>query len=753
MPPPISGGRDLNRWWIEHRYYEGAVKIVSGTSYTFLETDHGKNVLFTASGFVSGVLNSGLSLQWHCNVYNYPTSLGDIVTLTDPSQTVKVLPGQGTSVWSPGGAPFAYQPGSTSFGLIDKGDANGSITLADSGRTLSWNPTSADRTATLDTAASLSRSWSAFVENRGVKSLIVSAAAGVAIDGLVAPLVILPGSGIQFNTDGTNFFTSRGRKSTDINVQSGTSYTLQPSDHYGMVALAASGPVDVYESGVPLGFRTQIRNIGNTQASLVRFNRNGGGVEYIPPFQSYELHVPDSAHSGYSNYAATGATLFGSRLLSGNGSILFSDQGRNVVKGASGDFTFLLPQLTSQTQIFAFAARNLADGGLTLQPSASGQRIDGQLSGFQMVKCQGVWVMANPDNNYYTVTGAPCGVASGVITSGMIGPGAVISGNIASGIITPFIFASGYMPNVSGTGGSSSLTSGQVTSGYLGNGSVVSGSIRSGLFPTQMWAGYDELSSIVYSYNAISGTTFLASGVFSPNGVWQAPGGTAGYSITLPPAANWGFNFIGFRVDRNMAGSATVQTTSGQVLVSPRGINESRVYGAGEVVVFMNPDGSLAQVKHETMRECGFLAYRSGSQSIAAGAPTRVVFDQVISGANGVGWNMNGSFTTLSGTWVPDSPGTYRVGAILGLQAVDGGSYGSLNLVNSGGTIRTLMRIVQGGGSPAEMVLCGETEIMMNGLTDYVAIDFQTNYGPGVATGTTAATAAFWASRVRRDIS
>ena len=227
------------------------------------------------------------------------------------------------------------------------------------------------------------------------------------IDGL-SLIHVFPRCTIEVVADGTNYKTERGRPPGGILEWSSASITLQGAHHGKLLVYTGAGDTDVNGDGVstPAGLRVAIRNASSQ--GVVRFNRNDGFIDYIPPGQAYDLYTPDNEDSGTANYAMTGITEFGTNPKSGGYTVTRADQGRCIECTGAGDFTITGFTVTSDDVKFAFAIKNNTSGKVITFSPGGGQTVNGATS-LRIDACQGVWIFADSANTrWVAVTGKAC---------------------------------------------------------------------------------------------------------------------------------------------------------------------------------------------------------------------------------------------------------------------------------------------------------------------------------------------------------
>lgn len=117
--------------------------------------------------------------------------------------------------------------------------------------------------------ATFPANWFCFVENRGAGAVTITPTTST-IDG-AASLILNQNEGVLIVSDGTNYFTMRGRLEPNarINNQSGTTYTVVASDNGKVIVCDNGSAITVtVPSGLGAGFNCMVVQKGAGQVSF-----------------------------------------------------------------------------------------------------------------------------------------------------------------------------------------------------------------------------------------------------------------------------------------------------------------------------------------------------------------------------------------------------------------------------------------------------------------------------------------------------
>ena len=390
-------------------------------NYTLTAADHNISIHFdTTAGDLVATMPAiaDVATTWETNLVNDGPNL--LTALNPDTSTVVVMPGQGTHVnASGGGAGFAYNPGSTNFGLNDVGDASYTLKPIDSGRLVAVKPTAAARTVTLPlptVAGGFRNSQKTMITNYGTKTLTVNVSGGAIIDNGYTTLTILPFRSIAVTPNTTNgvWYSERGNVRVGVDELT-VGKTFGAADHFRTQAYVGSGDVDLTEpaSGatpqVPTNFALFMSNDCSDNESMFNYLRASGKRDGLPPGDGYITLYPTDQDAGTVGYAIQGVRRFGGESKSSNFNVTRAMHSRGIeLTGAGATATLFKLDPTNQTYDLQWGCsfKNNGTGTWTLAADAA-DTINGQAS-IKIGKCQGGWLKANAPTKWIFITGVPC---------------------------------------------------------------------------------------------------------------------------------------------------------------------------------------------------------------------------------------------------------------------------------------------------------------------------------------------------------
>jgi hypothetical protein len=313
----------------------GGVNLQSGTSYTVVSGDAGKLVSFSNSSAVAVTLTAPATLgsSFYCFVENRGAGVATLSPasgLIDGASSLLLSQNDGVVVFSDG-SNFYTKRGKIKSGVNAQSGTSYTVVYGDVGKLVTFTNSSAVA-ATLTAASTLGSNFYCWLQNRGAGVVTVTPASGT-IDG-AASVTLLQNEGLSVFSDGSNFYTERGRHGGGVNAQSGTSYTVVAGDHAKLVTLNNASAVAVtLTAAATLGarFYCHIQNLGAGTATLTPASGTIDGASSLDVAQGLGIALYSDGSNFYTERG----------MGSGGGSVTFAgdlsgDDSSQTVVGLEG---------------------------------------------------------------------------------------------------------------------------------------------------------------------------------------------------------------------------------------------------------------------------------------------------------------------------------------------------------------------------------------------------------------------------------
>lgn len=270
----------------------------------------------------------------------------------------------------------------------------------DNGKLISFSSTSAVQL--LLPAAPPSSTWSIFVENTNTGVLTVNPN-GLTIDGSSSNILCVKDEGFFISTDGTNYFTSRGRPPIGAVNSQTTNYTAASNDYGKLISFNSASAVTLTLPAAPPSPRWFIF-IENVGAGLLTVNRNGLNIDgaatniFLSQNQGCLIFTDNSNY--FSNRGIDG--LNGVNAQSGTSYTAVASDNAKLISFTNGSAMTLTLPATSPFPQWSIFVQNRGAGSLTI--SRNGNQIDGAASDVTVPAGCGVEVLTD-GTNYFTQRG------------------------------------------------------------------------------------------------------------------------------------------------------------------------------------------------------------------------------------------------------------------------------------------------------------------------------------------------------------
>jgi hypothetical protein len=399
----------------------GGVNIQTGTSYTIQASDNAKLVVFNNPNSVAVTLPAANTRpQFYCVVENIGAGK---VTITPTAGSIDggsyITLGNFMGAWL-----FADKVGNNWYaenGMRVSGvnSQSGDYTTlpSDEGKLISENSSS-------PAIVNLSCSAGYFnyfvgVENVGAGVVTLSPASGT-IDG-AASLALNHNQGCMVYFDGTNWFTMRGIGGAGgggVNLQSGTTYTIQASDNGKLVSIANSAAmaIDLPDASLLVSpFFCAIENRGTALLTITAAVGTIDGAVSLILYAGQGILIYSNSANWYTERGMLNAGPVSS-LTATSYTLHAYDMGGLVTMANGSPMAITLPDATTLGYSFWCSIENRGTALLTLTPSSG--TIDGAGS-LVVPQNQGVVVFFN-GTNWFTMRGlSASGGVSGSPSSGI----------------------------------------------------------------------------------------------------------------------------------------------------------------------------------------------------------------------------------------------------------------------------------------------------------------------------------------------
>ena len=410
---------DQINWYTERGVAAaGGVNLQTGTTYALTVSDLGKLVSFTNSSAIALSLPaiSSLPSRFYCWLENRGVGA---LTITPNTETIDgaanlvIGTNQGIGLYTDG-LNWYTERGLSFFagGANLQSGTTYTVLASDNGKLVSFT-NAAVMAVTLPHPNTLVSTFYFWIENRGAGSLVVNSTSPDTIDGAVSIQVPM-NNGLGFYTDGANWYTMRGLSAQfgGVNIQTGTTYTIQLSDAGKMVILNNT-------SAVAVTLPTAASSWANFKCSI--FNYNVGPVTITPQTGTiggatsltlaYYEAIDAYADSVGGNWWPQGG-IFPSGVNTQTGTsygLAEADIGKLVTLNNASAVAVSLPGTNVLGNQFHCAIANLGAGVVTITPGAG--TIDGG-SSVTLSQSQGIELYYD-GTNYFTLRGLGSGGGGG----------------------------------------------------------------------------------------------------------------------------------------------------------------------------------------------------------------------------------------------------------------------------------------------------------------------------------------------------